>query len=85
MTLLFLLLKLKVISSEDAKKIVEQIYECEKFYNIYIGHRRKSRIFLHCVNRRRRRLDSYARTKLKSAKIKIYKCQGYFNLNSIMR
>ncbi len=68
------------ISSSDASKIVEQIKKCENFYNPYVGHRRKSRLFLHC---NKKRLENYARIKLRREGIRIYTCKDCVNLNEL--
>ena len=71
------------ISSEDSTKIVEQIKACENYYNAFIGHREKRKIFLHCSNGKKKRVDSYAREKLKQARIEYYPCHSVFNLNGL--
>ncbi len=71
------------ISSEDAKKIIEQIQRCESWYSGLAGHRRKSRLFLRCINGKKKRFDSGARSKLINAKIRIYDCRGWFDLNRL--
>jgi hypothetical protein len=72
------------ISSGDAKKAIEQIKWCESFYAQYIGHRKKFRLFLHCVSDRKRRLDSYARYKFKHEKIIVKECKNKYNLSDLL-
>ncbi len=82
----FLIIEIKSgkISSEDARKIIEQIERCEYWYSNFIAHRRKSKIFLHCGNKIR--LDSFARIKLERANVRMYRCcQGHINLGKIIK
>ena len=81
----FFLIEMKggKISSDDAKKIVEQIENCETYYNTFIGHRTKIRLFLWCVEKgkkKKKRMDDFAREKIRRKKIRIEDCQGSFNL-----
>jgi len=76
------------ISSQDASDIVKQIEICERFYSHFIVRRKRYRLFLHCIDKKKRkkkRLDSYARTKLKMAKVITEECKGTFNLNDFTR
>ncbi|WP_456328010.1 hypothetical protein [Archaeoglobus sp.] len=82
----FFLIEIKggKISSERAKEIVEQIENCESYYNIFVGHRRKIRLFLWYKKdkKERKRIDNFAREKLKRNKIRIEVCQGSFDLTN---
>ena len=71
------------ISSGDADKIIDQIEMCEVWYSNFISHRRKSRLFIRCVGGKRRRLDPYAREKLRNAKIRMHDCHGSLRLESL--
>ncbi|RLI77704.1 hypothetical protein DRP05_09400 [Archaeoglobales archaeon] len=71
------------ISSSDADKIIDQIEKCETWYGNFISHRKKSRLFIRCVNSKRRRLDPYARIKLKNARIRMYDCKRLLDLENL--
>jgi len=71
------------ITSNVANRIIAQIRKCEEYYSSFIGHRKKSRLFVRCVGKKKKRFDSYAREKLKRAGIRIYDCQGSFDLNGL--
>ena len=73
------------ISSSDADKIVEQIEKCENHYNIFVGHRRKIRLFLRCIGKSKKKkkgIHNFVREKLKRHRIRIEDCQGSFDLTN---
>lgn len=70
------------ISSKDASRTVKQIESCEKCYSHVIGHRKKSNLLVWCVNGKKKRLDGYARKKLKNAKIRIIDCRKSLELET---
>lgn len=79
----FFLIEIKSgkISSKDADKIVEQIKGCENYYNVFIGHRRKIRLFLwYRKKKKKQRMDDQAREKLKRNRIRIKDCYSVFDL-----
>jgi len=79
----FFLIEIKSgkIGSDDAKKIVEQIKECESYYNAFVRHRRKIRLFL-WYRKKKKRMDNFAREKLIRNRIRIEDvCQNSFDLS----
>ncbi len=81
--ILFIEIKESRISSKDAERIVNQIKACEDYYSTFVGHRKKRRIFLHCGSRKKKRIESYAREKLKRARIEHHDCNKTFDLNKL--
>ncbi len=67
------------ITSSDASKIIEQIDFCKARYNDLIAHRKRYRIFVHCVNGKKR-IDKPAREKLRRNKIITKDCKGALDL-----
>lgn len=72
------------ISSGDASKVVEQIKRCESFYAQCVGHRTRFKVFLRCVDGKKRRIDSSARVKFKQERIIIKDCRSRYNLNDLI-
>ncbi len=66
------------ITSGDASKIIKQIDFCKDRYNDLIAHRKRYKVFVHCINGRSR-VDRPAREKLKRNKIIIISCKGALN------
>ncbi len=79
----FFLIEIKggEISRKDTEKIVKQIEKCEEYYNIFVEHRRKIRLFLRCIKKGKKKgIKDFIREKLKRNKIRIEDCQGSFDL-----